>query len=68
MPITSLYDYNKACELTDKDTPFYALLMAAMCRADTGNADVLRSAFPLVWKELSERYNSPGGVIAGDAD
>lgn len=51
-----------------EDHPFYALIAAAMFRADTDNVIKLRNAFPLVWSELRERYNAPLGVIPSDGE
>lgn len=62
----SLYDYRLSLELIRDDPPFYALVMAAMRRADTDNAARLRAAFPEVHAELDARYNAPGGVLASD--
>jgi hypothetical protein len=42
---------------------FYALLMAAMRQADTDNLNALKLAFPLVYDELMQRFNAPGGVL-----
>ena len=55
-------EYQEAKMLEEKDTPFYALIMAAMRRADTDNLVKLRNAFPETWKELDERYHMPGGL------
>lgn len=46
--------------------PFYAVLMAAMRRADDINGRKLREAFPDVWDELQDRYNAPGGILDSD--
>lgn len=48
------------------DQPFYALIMAAMRKADSYNAEKLRYVFPEVWVELQERYNAPGGFLRED--
>jgi hypothetical protein len=48
------------------DPPFYALIQAAMRKADSGNAVRLWRAFPEVWVELNARYNAPGGKLPGD--
>jgi hypothetical protein len=63
----SLYDYEASRRLPT-DTPFYALIMAAMRRADTANLALLREAWPDVWAELDARYNAPGGVLPGDPE
>lgn len=62
----SRYDYEAARRIVADDPPFYALVMAAMQRADTFNALKLRHAFPEVWNEVDQRYNAPGAVLPGD--
>ncbi len=64
----SFYDYEKARELVAADVPFYALIMAAMQRADTTNAAMLRTMYPAVWAEVEARYNAPGAMLPGDLD
>lgn len=64
----SLYDYRFSQEPDLLSGPFYGLLMAAMRRADTDNADRLRLAFPRVWAELQARYNAPGGLLPGETN
>jgi hypothetical protein len=64
----SLYDYEQSRKLSATDQPFYALIMAAMRRADTDNLTRLQSAFPEVWRELQARYNAPGGMLPGERD
>lgn len=61
----SEYDYIVSRRLVAEDTPFFALIMAAMGRADSGNLTTLQAAFPEVWRELVARYNAPGGVPRG---
>ena len=63
----SRFDYCASRDLTGQDWPFYALIMAAMRRADTDNARILASAFPETWMELQERYNAPGGLLASES-
>ena len=60
----SLYDYQISREISGKDYPFYSLIMAAMRQADSSNIEKLKYMFPEVHAELSERYNSPGGVLS----
>ena len=60
----SYYDYIVSKEL--RTAPFYALIMAAMRRADSANDAKLRQAWPDVWNELHERYHAPGGVLDGE--
>jgi hypothetical protein len=63
----SRYDYQASQRITDLDPPFYALVMAAMRKADTRNEQKLRAAWPEVWDELLARYNAPGGLLPGEA-
>lgn len=57
----SLYDYRISQSLAADDWPFYALIMAAMRRADSANLARLQAAFPEQWRELSLRSNAPAG-------
>ncbi len=66
MTYLSPYDYRAAVQLWKSDPPFYALIAAAMYRADTHNAAKLRAAFPEVWDEVQARYDAPGGTLPGD--
>jgi hypothetical protein len=61
----SWFDYRESNRF-GPDPNFYALIMAAMRKADTVNAIKLRTAFPDVWDEVQARYWAPGGVIEGD--
>ena len=58
-----LHEYVISQEISAKDYPFYALIMAAMRQADTMNVSLLRGMFPGTWKELQQRYNAPGGAL-----
>lgn len=62
----SLHEYHASRELEVEDVPFYALVMAAMRKADTENLEKLRAAWPEVWDELQRRYNAPGGMLPED--
>lgn len=62
----SYHEYVASRELVMRDLPFYSLIMAAMHKADTANAALLRNAFPDVWDELQARYNAPGGKLTGE--
>lgn len=64
----SFHDYEYSRLLHHNDAPFYALVMAAMRRADTENLEKLKSLFPDTWEELQARYNAPGGRLAEDGD
>ena len=54
---TDEYAYRKARELEKEDVPFYALILAAMRKADGDNTYKLRSQWPEVWSYLVHRYN-----------
>lgn len=58
-----LYDYEQAKALEGQDVGFYALIMAAMRRADTHNLERLQAAWPAVWEELQARYHAPAGAL-----
>lgn len=62
----SLYDYTISRRLVADDPPFYALIMAAMRKADTDNARLLRAAWPAVWDEMQHRYWSAGALLPGE--
>lgn len=64
----SLYDYQASQRIALQNEPFYALIMAAMRQADSGNVVLLRVAWPEVWNELMARYHAPGGLLTTDAD
>ena len=55
----SFYDYKLSEKLSEDDVPFYALIMAAMKKADNINEIKLREAFPELWEELYKRYHAP---------
>ena len=62
----SFHEYIVSLRLSREDVPFYALIMAAMRKADSDNEYKLRTCFPDVWDELHARYHSPGGSLQGD--
>jgi len=64
----SYYDYEASKQLELLDAPFYAIIMAAMRRADSINVSKLKAAFPGTWYELQERYNTPGGKLEGEQE
>lgn len=63
---TDYFAYRASVELGKGDPSFYGLLMAAMRRADSRNAAILRQAFPEVWRDLQARYDAPCGVLYSD--
>lgn len=62
----SKFDYDISKRIDAEQYPFYALVMAAMRRADTPNMAKLEQAFPDVATELRARYNAPGGALPTD--
>jgi hypothetical protein len=70
----SAYDFEVARKLVADDTPFDALIMAALWRADTFNAARLHVAFPEICAETQARYDgtytehSPVDPYGGDGD
>lgn len=62
----SLHEYRVSRQISEQGYPFYALIMAAMRQADGPNLTMLKTMFPLVWEELKERYNLPGGAYPND--
>jgi hypothetical protein len=64
----SLFEYRASRDLSAADPPFYALIMAAMRRADGQNEAKLRAMWPEVWEELDARYNAPAGLLPGEQD
>lgn len=64
----SRHDYERSYDLARRDEPFYALIMAAMRKADSMNAARLRREFPDTWNELQARYDAPAGLLPDDPD
>jgi hypothetical protein len=59
-------EYRDSQRIAQLDYGFYALLAAAMRKADTSNLSLLQRAFPGVWRDLQARYNAPGGLIGNE--
>ena len=62
----SLHEYKVSQEISAKDPPFYALIMACFREADTHDLEKLQRAFPGKWREFQGRYNAPGGLLEGE--
>jgi len=62
----TLHDYEVSKAIEVANYPFYALIMAAMRKADSSNQLTLAFGFPEVWKELQYRYWSAGGLMPGE--
>ena len=59
-------DYEVAKQIESTNPPFYALIMAAMRKADSANASLLQRAWPETVAELNYRYWSAGGLMPGE--
>ncbi len=57
-----LYDYRESARIAANDPPFYALIMAAMRKADSLNLCKLQAAWPEAWAALHELYHTPGAL------
>jgi hypothetical protein len=62
----SLHEYVASRDLAALDPPFYALIFAAVRKADTHNLAKLRAGWPAVVAEFEARYNAPGGILSND--
>ena len=62
----SLHSYHVSKKLLKNDPPFYAIILAAMRKADTDNLARLKNAWPGVYAELDARYNAPMGLLPED--
>ena len=62
------FAYSASVELLKNDPPFYGLIMAAMRKADSTNAAILKAAFPEVWDDFQARYFAPGGILDPDSE
>lgn len=62
----SHYDYVVSKVIDQRDYPFYALIMAALRKADSDNTAKIWAAWPEVAQELDARYNAPGGFLPTD--
>ena len=62
----SYHEYIMSREIERQDLPFYALIMAAMRKADDNNIEKLKYGWPEVWTELYTRYHAPGGLLEGE--
>lgn len=62
----SRHDYLVSQQIEIASYPFYALIMAAMRKADGDNLSKLKSMWPEVHHELHYRYWSAGGLLPGE--
>jgi len=64
--MSRLLEYRISAKLAAEDVPFYALIMAAMRRADSINLKKLQAAWPGIWEELQRLYQIPGALDEGE--
>ncbi len=64
----SLHEYRESLRISADDPGFYALIMAAVLKADNDNYRKLLHAWPDIVEERRERYNAPGGLLPGEKD
>lgn len=64
----SRYSYLESRLLNVQNVPFYALIMAAMRKADPVNLSKLQTAWPNIWVELLERFNTAGGYTTQELE
>jgi len=64
--LMSHHDYTVSRQIEAENYPFYALIMAAMRKADSENAGKFQRAWPEVSAELNYRYWSTGGLMPGE--
>lgn len=60
------HEYFISKKIEQHDFPFYALIMAAMRKADDVNITKLKLMWPDVHEELYRRYHAPGGFLEGE--
>lgn len=65
-PELDRHAYHYGVQLARADAPFAALIFAALYRADSTNARILRAAFPVITQTGQARYEAPGGILPGE--
>ena len=60
------YAWHQATDLIHDDVPFAALIAAALVRADTTNAGLIRACWPTLSETAQARYDAPGGRLPED--
>lgn len=58
----SWHSYLASKEVERRDFPFYAIIVAAMKKADDDNLRALKHVFPGLFEQALERYNQPMGM------
>jgi hypothetical protein len=59
----TLFEYEEGLKIAANDPSFYALIQAAMRKADSENLEMLKGCWPETLNELLKRYNAPGGIL-----
>lgn len=59
----SLFEYEESKRISATDPGFYALIMAAMRKADDSNLERLKFGYPQTYRELRARFNAPDGLL-----
>lgn len=67
-PPLDLYAYQAGQEIIQTHPPFASLIYAALYRADSTNARILRAAFPRICGDAQARYDAPGGILPGEQE
>ena len=52
-----------SCRIAAEDPPMAALLAAALRKADSGNAALIRACWPALAATCQARYDAPGGLL-----
>lgn len=65
-PTLDGYAWQWATDLMHDDVPFAALIAAALYRADTGNAALIRACWPGIAADTQTRYDTPGGLLPSE--
>lgn len=59
-------EYQESQEIDRHGYGFYAIVMAAMLKADTANTHKLKHMWPWIYDELEARHNATGGHLSAD--
>ena len=63
-----LYAYRAGVEISRQDPPFAGLIFAALYRADSTNARIIRAVYPGIATIGQARYDAPGGFLPHEND
>lgn len=65
-PPLDVHAFRLGMGIARQDPPFAALILAALYRADSTNARIIRAVFPTIAATGQARYDAPGGVLHGE--